>query len=117
MIGGSAWFVVVVAIVGTYELMTLYLRHDRVHSVVSVLAVLGPAVVVYFLFFSATNSVVFPDDVEAVTLETLLGTDLGADIVGSGYDQEQPGSAASNDPEPPNDGTCLLYTSPSPRDS
>ena len=105
VIGGSAWLVVVVAIVGTYGSMTLYLRHDRVRSVVSVLAVLGPAVVIYFLFFSATNSVVFPDDVEAVTLETLLGTDFETDLGSSGDDGDQPGDAVSNDPESPNTGT------------
>ncbi len=105
VIGGSAWLVLTIAIAGTYGLMKLYLKHDRVRSVVSVLAVLGPAVVVYFLFFSATNSVVFPDDVEAVALEALLGTDLEAGLGGLGDDQDQPDNAASNEAESPNAGT------------
>ena len=68
VIGGFAWLVIAIAIAATYGLMTLYVKHERVRSVVSVLAVLPPVVVVYFLFFSAANSVGFPDDVEAVTL-------------------------------------------------
>ena len=102
VIGGFAWLVVVIAIAATYGLMTLYVRHDRVRSVVSVLAVLAPVVVVYFLFFSAANSVVFPDDVEAVTLETLLGTDLENYLDGTVDNQDQPDSAVSNEAEPPN---------------
>ena len=102
VIGGFAWLVVVIAIAATYGLMTLYVRHDRVRSVVSVLAVLAPVVVVYFLFFSAANSVVFPDDVEAVTLETLLGTDLENYLGGTVDNQDQPDSAVSNEAEPPN---------------
>ena len=102
VIGGFAWLVVVIAIAATYGLMTLYVKHDRVRSVVSVLAVLPPVVVVYFLFFSAANSVVFPDDVEAVTLETLLGTDLENDLGGIVDNQDQPDSAVSNEAEPPN---------------
>ena len=102
VIGGLAWLVIAIAIAATYGLMMLYLRHDRVRSVVSVLAVLAPAVVVYFLFFSAANSVVFPDDVEAVTLETLLGTDLENYLVGTVDNPYQPDSAVSNEAEPPN---------------
>ncbi len=102
VIGGFAWLVVVIAIAATYGLMTLYVKHDRVRSVVSVLAVLSPAVVVYFLFFSAANSVVFPDDVEAVTLETLLGTDLENYLDGTVDNPDQPDSAVSNEAEPPN---------------
>ena len=102
VIGGFAWLVVVIAIAATYGLMTLYVKHDRVRSVVSVLAVLPPVVVIYFLFFSAANSVVFPDDVEAVTLETLLGTDLENDLGGIVDNQDQPDSAVSNEAEPPN---------------
>ena len=103
VIGGSTWLVVVVAVVGTYGLMALYLRHDRVRSAVSVLAVLGPFVVVYFLFFSATNSVVFPDDVETVTLETLLGTDLETDL-GDLRDEDQQEGASFDGAESPSAG-------------
>ena len=102
VIGGLAWLVTAIAIAATYGLMMLYLRHDRVRSVVSVLAVLPPFVVVYFLFFSAANSVVFPDDVEAVTLETLLGTDLEEDLGGIVDNQDQPDSAVSDEAEPTN---------------
>ncbi len=104
VIGGSAWFVATIAIAGAYGLMTLYLKHDRVRSVVSVLAVLGPLVVVHFLFFSATSRVVFPDDVEAVTLETLLGADLEAGFAVSGGHEDQPDNAASNGAESPGAG-------------
>ncbi|MCY3849590.1 MAG: sulfatase-like hydrolase/transferase [Acidimicrobiaceae bacterium] len=76
VIGGPAWLVITVAIGCTHGLMTLYVRHERVRSAVSLLAVLPGVVVGYFLFVSPANSVVFPDDVEAVTLETLLGEDL-----------------------------------------
>ena len=102
VIGGFAWLVIAIAIAATYGLMTLYVKHDRVRSVVSVLAVLAPVVVVYFLFFSATNSVVFPDDVKAVTLETLLGTDLENYLDGTVDNPDQPDSAVSNEAEPPN---------------
>ena len=105
VIGGFAWLVIAIAIAATYGLMTLYVKHDRVRSVVSVLAVLPPVVVVYFLFFSAASSVVFPDDVETVTLETLLGTDLGAalvDLGDIGDDQDQLESAETDEVGPPN---------------
>ncbi len=102
VIGGLAWLVTAIAIAATYGLMMLYLRHDRVRSVVSVLVVLPPFVVVYFLFFSAANSVVFPDHVEAVTLETLLGTDLEEDLGGIVDNQDQPDSAVSDEAQPTN---------------
>ena len=59
VIGGLAWLVIAIAIAATYGLMTLYVRHDRVRSVASVLAVLAPVVVVYFLFFSAATALFF----------------------------------------------------------
>ena len=75
--GGLAWLVTAIAVAATYGLMVLHVRHGRVRSVVSVSAVLSPVVVVFFLFFSAVSSVVLADDdVEAVALETLLGTGL-----------------------------------------
>ncbi len=98
VIGGSVWLVTAVAVAVTYGLMTLYVRHERVRSVVSVMAVLPVAVVVHFLFLSPANSVVFPDDVEAVALETLLGADLD-DIAGPS-DQVQPESTARDQPAP-----------------
>lgn len=98
VIGGPAWLVVVVAIACTYGLMTLYGRHKRVRSAVSVMAVLPPAVVAYFLFVSPANSVVFPDDVEAVTLEALLGEALD-DIAGPSV-RVQPESDAERPPAP-----------------
>ena len=102
MIGGLAWLVIAIAIAATIGLMTLYVKHDRVRSGVTVLAVLPPVVVVYFLFFSAANSVVFPDDVEAVTLETLLGTDPENDLGGIVDNQDQPDSAVSDEAQPTN---------------
>ncbi len=107
VIGGPGWFIIVIAVAATYGLMTLYTRHERVRTAVSVLVVLPPVVVGYFLFFSATNSVVFPDDVEAVTLERLLGDDLseitlptgpaGSDSVGA-VESEPTDSANQSDP-------------------
>ena len=100
--GGLVWLVTAFAVAVTYGLMILYVRDDQLRSAVSVLAVLPPVVVVYFLFFSATSSVIFPDDVEAVTFETLLGIDL-ENVLGGVVDiQDRPDSAASADPEPNN---------------
>ncbi|MCQ3808207.1 MAG: sulfatase-like hydrolase/transferase [Acidimicrobiaceae bacterium] len=112
VIGRLAWLVIVIAVAATYSLTTLYARYDRVRSAVSVLAVLPPFVVVYFLFFSAANSVIFPDDVEAVALEALLGTDLEEDLGGIVDAQDQPESAVSNEAEPPN--TSADQDAPSP---
>ena len=103
VIGGPALLVIAIAIASTYGLMTLYVRHERVSSAVSVLAVLPPLVVVHFLFVSAASSVVFPDDVEAVTLETLLGADL--DDIAYPADQDRLESAATDKADPADTST------------
>ena len=103
VIGGPALLVIAIAIASTYGLMTVYVRHERVRSAVSVLAVLPPLVVIHFLFVSATSSVVFPDDVEAVTLETLLGADL--DDIAHPADQDRLESAATDKVDPANTST------------
>ena len=102
VIGGLVWLVTAIAFAATYGLMVLYVRDGQLRSAVSVLAVLAPVVVVYFLFFSATSSVVFPDDVKAVTLVTLLGTDLEEGLDGVVDYQDRPDSAVSNEAEPTN---------------
>ena len=109
--GWLVWLVTAIAVAVTYGLMFLYVRFDRVRSVVSVLAVLPPVVVVYFLFFSAVSSMIFPDDVDAVTFEILLGADLEEVLAGVVDYQDQ---AA----EPPNisagrDGPDHAAVSPS----
>ena len=103
LIGGPALLVVAIAIAGTYELMFLYSSHERVRSVVSVLAVLPPAVVAYFLFVSPASSLVFPDDVEAVALETLLGADLAG--IALPPDDDKPDRAEGGAGEADNTGT------------
>lgn len=108
VIGGPALLVIAIALAGTYGLMTLYARYERVRSAVSVLAVLPPAVVAYFLFVSPASSVVFPDDVQAVTLETLLGADL--DEITRPADQDSLDSAVTDKAEP-------VDTSTNPDDS
>ena len=103
VIGGPALLVIAIAIASTYGLMAVYARHERVRSAVSVLAVLSPLVVIHFLFVSAASSVVFPDDVEAVTLETLLGANL--DDIAHPADQYRLESAATDKVDPANTST------------
>ena len=103
VIGGPALLVIAIAIASTYGLMAVYVRHERVRSAVSVLAVLPPLVVIHFLFVSAASSVVFPDDVEAVTLETLLGADL--DDIAHPADQDRLESAATDKVDPADTST------------
>ena len=103
VIGGPSLLVIAVAIAGTYGLVRSYLSHEWVRSVVSVLAVLPPVVVAYFLFVSPASNLVFPDDVEAVALETLIGADL-ADIT-LAPDRDQPDSSETSGAEADNTGT------------
>ncbi len=98
VIGGPGLLIIVVAITATYGLMTLYLRHERVRAAVSVLSVLPVLVVAHFLFFSAANSVVFSDDLEAVTLETLLGDGFGAIALPAGPDGLDSSASTGSDP-------------------
>lgn len=98
VIGGPALLVIAIAIASTYGLMTVYARHERARSAVSVLAVLPPLVVIHFLFVSAASSVVFPDDVDAVTLETLLGADL--DDIAHPADQDEHENTETDEVDP-----------------
>ncbi len=66
----------VVAAAASGGLMALYAAHKRVRDAVSVLAVFPPVVAGLFLFASPVNSIVFPAEVDAVTLEELLGQGL-----------------------------------------
>ena len=73
--------VTVVAGAVSYGLMVLYSTRRPVRSAVSVLAVFPLVVVALFVFRSPASSIVFPDDVEAVALDDLLGADFAAEIV------------------------------------
>lgn len=73
--------VTVVAGAVSYSLMILYATQRPVRSAVSVLAVFPLVVVALFVFRSPASSIVFPDDVEAVALDDLLGADFAAEIV------------------------------------
>ena len=73
---GPAVAVAVVAAALSYGLMILYTTLRPVRSAASVLAVFPVAVVALFLFHSPVNSIVFPDDVQPVTLDELLGEDI-----------------------------------------
>ena len=110
MVGGLVWLVTAIAVAATYGLMALYVRDDQLRSAVSVLAVLAPAFVVYFLFFSATSNVIFPDDVKAVPFETLLGTDL-EEVLGGVVDyQDQTAEPTSTDRDGPDNAAVSPST-------
>ncbi len=88
--------VAVVAGAVSYGLMILYSTQRPVRSAVSVMAVFPLAVVALFLFRSPASSIAFPDDVEAVALDDLLG----ADFATGNLDSKNPspaGTANSND--------------------
>ena len=93
---GPAVAVVAVAAAVSYGLMFLYSILKPVRSAVSVLAVFPVAVVALFLFLSPTSSIVFPDDVEAVALDDLLGADFAAE--GLAAESPTPASSAPSDP-------------------
>ena len=73
--------VTVVAGAVSYGLMILYATQRPVRSAVSVLAVFPLVVVALFVFRSPASSIVFPDDVEAVAIDDLLGADFATEIV------------------------------------
>ena len=100
---GPAVAVAVVAAAVSYGLMILYTTLRPVRSTVSVLAVFPVAVVALFLFHSPVNSIVFPDDVQPVTLDELLGEDITAESLTAGAPvpaSSSPGTPAPADSSP-----------------
>ena len=95
---GPAVAVVVVAAALSYGLMILYTALRPVRSTVSVLAVFPVAVVALFLFDSPVNSIVFPDDVQPVTLGELLGEDITAESLTA--PSPAPASSSPSSPAP-----------------
>ena len=92
---GPAVAVAVVAAALSYGLMILYTTLRPVRSTASVLAVFPVAVVALFLFHSPVNSIVFPDDVQPVTLDELLGEEITAESL-TAPSPAPPSSSPSN---------------------
>ena len=95
---GPAVAVAVVAAALSYGLMILYTTLRPVRSAASVLAVFPVAVVALFLFHSPVNSIVFPDDVQPVTLDELLGEDITAESLTA--PSPAPASSPPSNPAP-----------------
>ena len=95
---GPAVAVAVVAAAVSYGLMILYTTLRPVRSTASVLAVFPVAVVALFLFHSPVNSIVFPDDVQPVTLGELLGEDITAESLTA--PSPAPASSSPSNPAP-----------------
>ena len=108
---GPAVAVAVVAAALSYGLMILYTTLRPVRSTVSVLAVFPVAVVALFLFHSPVNSIVFPDDVQPVTLEELLGEDITAESLTAG--SPAPASSSPSNPAPASSSVASTATTAS----
>ena len=98
VVPGPAVAVAVVAAALSYGLMILYTTLKPVRSTVSVLAVFPVTVVALFLFDSPVNSIVFPDDVQPVTLDELLGEDITAESLTA--PSPAPASSSPSSPAP-----------------
>ena len=105
---GPAVAVAVVAAALSYGLMILYTTLKPVRSTVSVLAVFPVAVVALFLFDSPVNSIVFPDDVQPVTLDELLGEDIAAESLTAG--SPAPASSTPSNPAPASSSVASTAT-------
>ena len=105
---GPAVAVAVVAAALSYGLMILYTALRPVRSTVSVLAVFPVAVVALFLFHSPVNSIVFPDDVQPVTLEELLGEDITAESLTA--PSPAPPSSSPSNPAPASSSVASTAT-------
>ena len=108
VVPGPAVAVVVVAAALSYGLMILYTTLRPVRSTVSVLAVFPVAVVALFLFDSPVNSIVFPDDVQPVTLDELLGEDITAESLTAG--SPAPASSSPSNPAPASSSVASTAT-------
>ena len=105
---GPAVAVAVVAAAFSYGLMILYTNLRPVRSTVSVLAVFPVAVVALFLFDSPVNSIVFPDDVQPVTLDELLGEDITAESLTA--PSPAPASSSPSNPAPASSSVASTAT-------
>ena len=105
---GPAVAVAVVAAALSYGLMVLYTTLGPVRSTVSVLAVFPVAVVALFLFHSPVNSIVFPDDVQPVTLEELLGEDITTESLTA--PSPAPASSSPSNPAPASSSVASTAT-------
>ena len=105
---GPAVAVAVVAAAVSYGLMILYTALRPVRSTVSVLAVFPVAVVALFLFDSPVNSIVFPDDVQPVTLGELLGEDITAESLAA--PSPAPASSSPSNPAPASSSVASTAT-------
>ena len=90
--------VAAVAAAVSFGLMILYATRRLVRSAVSVLSVFPVGVVALFLFGSPVTSIAFPDELEAVALEDLLGAEFAAEHLAT--DTMTPASPAPSDPTP-----------------
>ena len=89
------WIVpVAVAITVTTGLVALYVAREGIRSVVSMLALTPIVFVALFLFVSPASSMVFPDDVDAVELDELLGDTFGSADPGAGVPAVDPPTLA-----------------------
>ncbi|MCY4665677.1 MAG: sulfatase-like hydrolase/transferase [Acidimicrobiaceae bacterium] len=88
--------VAAVAAAVSFGLMILYATRRLVRSAVSVLSVFPVAVVALFLFGSPVTSIAFPEDLEAVALDDLLGADPAAEHLAT--DSLLPASPAPDNP-------------------
>ena len=109
---GPAVAVAVVAAALSYGLMILYTALRPVRSTVSVLAVFPVAVVALFLFHSPVNSIVFPDDVQPVTLGELLGEDITAESLTA--PSPAPASSSPSNPAPASSSVAGTATGSEP---
>ena len=109
---GPAVAVVVVAAALSYGLMILYTALRPVRSTVSVLAVFPVAVVALFLFHSPVNSIVFPDDVQPVTLDELLGEDITAESLTA--PSPAPARSSPSNPAPASSSVASTATGSEP---
>ena len=105
---GPAVAVAVVAAALSYGLMILYTTLRPVRSTASVLAVFPVAVVALFLFHSPVNSIVFPDDVQPVTLDELLGEDITAESLTA--PSPAPASSSPSNPAPASSSVASTAT-------
>ena len=105
---GPAVAVAVVAAALSYGLMILYTTLRPVRSTASVLAVFPVAVVALFLFHSPVNSIVFPDDVQPVTLDELLGEEITAESLTA--PSPAPPSSSPSNPAPASSSVASTAT-------
>ena len=80
----------VVAIAIAAGVVVLYAAHDAIRAVVSVLAVTPAVFVGLFLLVAPTSRLVFPDEVEAISLSELMTADTMVDGEAPADDRTEP---------------------------